>query len=97
MCKFNHDGDCCNYESPQYKQSCRPLLCGCISPVSNADRIRAMSDEELAKLLLEADQGNFTVEVCDAKYCVPEQDECPHDCTAAVLKWLSSPAKEGEH
>lgn len=63
-------------------------------PQTNADRIRSMSDEELAKLLLEADQGNFTVDVCDEKYCVPESHKCPHDCTAAAIKWLQSPVKE---
>lgn len=58
---------------------------------TNADRIRAMSDEELAKLLLDADQGNFTVDICDERYCVADQNDCPHDCKAAALKWLQQP------
>lgn len=59
-------------------------------PMTNADRIRAMSDEELARFLLAADQGNFTVDVCDERFC--DLDNCSHDCTAA-LKWLQQPAE----
>jgi hypothetical protein len=58
--------------------------------LTNADRIRAMSDEELAKLLLDADQGNFTVDLCDERFC--DLGNCNHDCTAAALKWLKQPA-----
>lgn len=51
MCKFEHDGDCCNCGSPQYMCKCKPKLCGSLVPMTNADRIRAMSDEELAREL----------------------------------------------
>lgn len=51
MCKFEHDGDCCNCGSPQYMCKCKPKLCGSLVPMTNADRIRAMSDEELAEFL----------------------------------------------
>ena len=51
------------------------------APLTNADRIRAMSDEELAEFL-----GNWAqrhlVWMCDS------QGEC--------LAWLQEPAKEGE-
>lgn len=50
-CKFEHDGDCCNCGSPQYMCKCKPKVCGSAVPITNADRIRAMSDEELAYLL----------------------------------------------
>ena len=50
-CKFEHDGDCCNCVSQQYMCKCKPKICGSIVPITNADRIRAMSDEELAHLL----------------------------------------------
>ena len=65
-------------------------------PMTNADRIRAMSDEELAKLLLSADQGNFTVDICSDEFCVTEEKDCPHDCTSAALKWLQQPVKDGD-
>lgn len=46
-CKFEHDDDCCNSGSPQYMCKCKPKICGSIVPITNADRIRRMSDEEL--------------------------------------------------
>ncbi len=44
-CKYEHDGDCCNCGSPQYMCKCKPKICHSVAPVTNADRIRAMSDE----------------------------------------------------
>ena len=61
-------------------------------PRTRRDQLRAMSDEELAKFLLDADQGNLTVDVCDEKYCTP--DRCPGDCTSAINKGLKAPAEE---
>lgn len=54
-CKFEHDGDCCNSGSTQYMCKCKPDVCHSAVPMSNADCIRAMSDEELA--------DQFTVDV----------------------------------
>ena len=56
-------------------------------PVTNADRIRAMSDEELAALLIR--------DLCDEVFCVEANckwAECPDDCTDAALRWLRQPA-----
>ena len=61
-------------------------------PQTNADRIRAMCDEELAKYLIDVEQGNFTVDCCDDRFC--DTQNCCHDCTGAVIKWLKQPAKE---
>lgn len=54
--------------------------------VSNADRIRAMSDEELAELLVNG-KHTFRCADCDAYVC---DDECEKNC----LKWLQHPVKE---
>ena len=59
------------------------------TPQTNADRIRAMSDEELAELL------NRVKEPCD--YC--DLTSVPGACTeslcdSAMLRWLKQPAKE---
>lgn len=51
-CKFEHDGDCCNSGSPQYMCKCKPDVCHSAVPMINADRIRSMSDEELAAVLV---------------------------------------------
>lgn len=48
-CKFEHSEVCCNSGSTWFKLSCQHEDCGNIVPITNADRIRAMSDEDLAK------------------------------------------------
>lgn len=87
-CKFEHDGDCCNCGSPQYMCKCKPNICGSVVPITNADRIRAMSDEELAKFI--ANPCQCAVE--------PERDgyrECGNDsCLKHLLEWLRQPVEE---
>ena len=57
-------------------------------PETNADRIRRMSDEELAKFIATPCQ-------CDVR---PKRDgfrECGNDlCLQYLLKWLQSPTEE---
>ena len=50
-CRFEHDGDCCNCGSTQYMCKCKSKSCNSAAPMTNADRIRAMSDEELEVFL----------------------------------------------
>lgn len=87
-CKFEHDGDCCNCGSPQYMCKCKPNICGSVIPITNADRIRTMSDEELAAFLANPCQ-------CDVD---PERDgprECGNDlCLKYLRDWLQQPAEE---
>ena len=55
---------------------------------NNADRIRAMSDEELAELIdRETDS------------CAPTGDceKMSRDCKACWLEWLQQPAEEDDH
>ena len=58
-------------------------------PITNADRIRAMSDEELAEFLC----GVFDDDDCNGKYIcgvtIPDYDEY------SILDWLKQPAGEG--
>ena len=54
---------------------------------TNADRIRAMSDEELAKFLHEPFCDKRTHEECTISYCGV--------CDQCVLDWLQQPAEEG--
>lgn len=55
-------------------------------PVTNADRIRAMSDEELVVFI-------NTLNICDTR----TNEECKFnygaDCSACVLNWLKQPAE----
>lgn len=83
-CKFEHGGDCCNSGSPQYMCKCKPDACGSAVPMTNADCIRGMSDEELAEF------------ICGSTYC----QDCPHcgecDNNGGLLNWLQQPAEEGD-
>jgi hypothetical protein len=47
---------------------------------TNADRIRAMTDEELAKMVVCPHAGNW--------------DLCKDDCKKCRLEWLKQPAEE---
>lgn len=57
------------------------------APLTNADRIRAMSDEELAKLLLDGCIGAK----CDSQ---PQNEYGSVNCFECRMKWLQQPAKE---
>lgn len=105
-CKFEHDGDCCNCGSPQYMCKCKPDVCGSAVPMTNADRIRAMSDGELAQEILrrwraEMETGKFediSTRWCDMKGgCVSSKGyhrPCTEDRLLACIKrWLRQPAE----
>ena len=59
-------------------------------PMTNADRIRAMSDKELAELMrsmMDCDScGNMFSFKCDGSY---------EHCSSVCLKWLQQPAEDG--
>ena len=61
-----------------------------IMPKTNADRIRAMSDEELAKMMT-TPGGGFSCLKC----LKTVEDECYMKCDEQCLEWLRQPA-EGE-
>lgn len=52
---------------------------------TNADRIRSMTDEELAEFL-----GGVDHTVDDCEFVVKIGDEWLHDSTADILEWLQS-------
>ena len=96
-CKFEHDGDCCNCGSQQYMCKCKPKICGSIVPITNADRIRAMSDEELADIFLRADFCKCCEHekggVCNF-ICAYPNIPLYEGCKQAALKWMKQPAEE---
>lgn len=67
-------------------------------PMTNADRIRAMSDEELAQLLYCADGLGWCtndpacVALLDMEDGVPEEK-----CMGCLISWLQQPAEEDAH
>lgn len=62
-------------------------------PVTNREKLFAMSDEELAEFLCYLDQQNLTVDVCDDKYCHSDDGRCPQNCAPAIAEWLNAPAE----
>jgi transcription initiation factor TFIIIB Brf1 subunit/transcription initiation factor TFIIB len=60
---------------------------------SNADRIRGMSDEELAKFIKHLDSG--LDEICDIQDISQDGNGCDRheNCYACYLDWLKQPAE----
>ena len=59
---------------------------------TNADRIRAMSDEELAEFITVAQER---CDYCQLSYI---EGACTETlCEDAMLKWLKQPVKDGEN
>lgn len=56
-------------------------------PMTNGDRIRAMTDEELARSRF----GKIICDLIPREFCI----ESDTGCDACKVKWLGSPAKEG--
>lgn len=84
------DLHCTKYAEPGYESWCVLGPCKSETP-SNADRIRAMTDEELAKMWMEQGCPKSTWE----KPCpYPNEDGTPcHNCW---LDWLKSPVEVDE-
>ena len=86
-CKFEHDDDCCNSGSPQYMCKCKPDVCHSAVPMTNADRIRSMSDEELS---------DFAFEVYKAGYDDAEAESFGERKCSWIWSrdWFRQPAEE---
>lgn len=61
-------------------------------PMTNADRIRAMSDEELAEFISRIEIGDFGPQVYGKTFC----DMCKgqYECDDCRLWWLQQPEEE---
>ena len=80
---------------------CRTWMNECIAckgtgsilyPETNADRIRAMSDEELSEFISRIEIGDFGPQVYGKTFC----DMCKgqYECDDCRLWWLQQPAEE---
>ena len=75
----------------RYEKATGKKFCG----KTNAQKIRSMTDEELAKAIF---NWFFMKEHCDM--CVPEMrtpKKCNGRCTSGILRWLQQPAEEDKH
>ena len=64
-------------------------------PLTNADRIRAFSDVELAEFISRIEIGDFGPQVYGKTFC----DMCKgqYECDDCRLWWLQQPAEEGNN
>ena len=89
-CKYETSNGRCGLKGCYaYRHKCYTEdMCKCHEPQTNADRIRAMSNEELCEFL-----GEY--KFCDI--CEEGCDSCTYngDCDKRLLEWLQQPA-EGE-
>lgn len=76
----------CNHTLNGY-ETCGNWIQKPLDPPTNADRIRAMSDEELAQFAIMSSKF-----FCTRK--MPAPCEKPMSCTECVLAWLTQPAEE---
>lgn len=91
----------CKHELKDGKKGSPCFDCGIeakgYEPKTNADRIRYMTDEELAKLLCKS--LSEIDEKLDCKYCdepLNEYGSCTCKCEKLCLQWLQAEVKEGE-
>lgn len=71
-------------------------LIGHAKPMTNAERIRTMTDEELGKFLMQAHDGALEIPFCK------DRDECFDDidaitnakCMACMMGWIHQPAED---
>lgn len=78
---------CCGEVIPEGMMAC-PKCHVSAKPKTNADRIRAMSDEELAWMFSEFCRG---MENCNHCICY---DNCPGESAVGWMKWLEQPVEE---
>lgn len=86
-CVYWSDGKCKKFSDDKYTGWCVKGACQ-YEAQSNADRIRSMSDEELAKMLT-VGKGAFACFECRET----GDGECSMKCDERCLDWLQQPAK----
>lgn len=86
ICKFNTCGTCFNCYSKHFNKDCFP--CEDADPMTNAQKIRAMSDKELADFIDRCEMG-------DIDYAKTFCDLCngQYECDQCRLDWLQQPAE----
>lgn len=87
-CVHYDEGICNKFSDCKVRSWCVQSPCKDQEP-SNADRIRAMTDEELAELLT-IGKGGF-----DCFVCRENMHDCSIDCKGACLAWLKQPYTGG--
>lgn len=96
ICRFKHNELCCNSGSRHYEYECKN--CECMIPISNAERIRSMTDEELADYMSEHSIDDFCYIICGGKCkaVATLNKTSGQRCREIVSNWLKQPYKEAD-
>lgn len=90
-CKCNGDRTQCDFY-PEVREKARAET-EIKKPITRADNIRSMSDEELAELLAEGKYNNKEIdidhEICHKGMCLDDET-----CVGCMLKWLKKPIEK---
>lgn len=89
---FEKDGKCRKFSDDTFISYCVMGPCS-EQKISNADRIRAMSDEELAAFLERVHVDPCSA-CCDNLYWCRRNNAPEPVCKNHFLKWLQQPAEE---
>ena len=79
----------CNSNSRDNEPCCR-----CDSRTTNADRIRNMSDEELASVLFDSCIESMNLEECPCSGEESDNNKIREKCKKCILEWLQSEAEQ---
>ena len=91
-CKYGQNGVCEKLFRPNCPDD---SSCFEFEMFTNADRIRTMSDEELAEMLWKTvGTTQFACYVCCDNNCKVRTTK---ECEALIMDWLRQPAKEEQH
>lgn len=63
--------------------------------MTNFEKIKAMSVEEMADLISTTNDGDLIVDICASAYCEEYSEEtvkCSGNCRNAIIKYLESEA-----
>lgn len=100
-CKYEtKNGRCGLKESYAYRRKCYTEdFCRCHEPQTNADRIRDMSDEELAETMYGMVNLDERIHFCQNKAecnaLLKRNEEIPEQyCIGCLVEWLKQPAEE---
>ena len=95
-CVYWNDGKCKKFSEDGIVSWCVNGPCGDMRP-SNADRIRAMSDEELARAIYFGWDAQYCRNDQKCKELLDTTDSIPEEmCIACAVKWLKQPAEVEE-
>ena len=97
MSEFLRCRDCKHDKEKCVGSSRRGSHKNCFEPreMTNADRIRAMSDEKLSEFISRIEIGDFGQQVYGKTFCDMCKDQ--YECDDCRLWWLQQPAEEILH